>query len=248
MENLTKLIIVLIFGLFFALEVEASGSYGGGGGKSAGQGSKASSLSNNDLVNVRRSARDRARETLEVKKFVDLNHGHELFADVLKENVKLKNGGRYSEVSYARVDMKKLNQYVDELLSAPKKQIESLNLENQLYYYINLYNALTIKFINDNKVKDSIKELGSGFPLFRSPWKKKWFKLFGEDQHLDHIEHDLVRGNRLFSEPRIHFAFNCASVGCPALLAEPFKGDQIEEQLESATRNFQKTALETELT
>lgn len=143
-----------------------------------------------------------------------------------------------SRIDYQAVDMKKLNQYIDSLLKVSKKDFDKWKKPDQLAFLINTYNALTVKRIIEKKVKESIKELGSGFPLFRSAWKIKFFQLFGEESHLDRIEHELTRESGRYQEPRIHFAFNCASIGCPALQAEPFIGKKIDSQLEAATKMF----------
>ena len=63
-------------------------------------------------------------------------------------------------------------------------------------------------------------------------------KLFGEEVHLDHVEHELVRAPGMFDEPRIHFALVCASVGCPALRPEAFTAARLEAQLEDSARRF----------
>ena len=65
--------------------------------------------------------------------------------------------------------------------------------------------------------------------LLRSPWKRPFFDLLGERRHLDWIEHDRLRP--VYAEPRVHFAVNCASVGCPALRPEPYVAARFDEQL-----------------
>jgi hypothetical protein len=80
---------------------------------------------------------------------------------------------------------------------------------------------------------ESIKELGS---IFKSPWKKKFVKLNGDTVTLDTIEHDILRPK--YRDPRVHFAINCASKGCPPLISEPFQGDILNLQLDAATRGF----------
>ena len=82
---------------------------------------------------------------------------------------------------------------------------------------------------------DSIRDIGF---WFRSPWRKKFIPLFGEQVSLDNIEHDMIRGSGLYNEPRIHFAVNCAAIGCPGLQAEAYQGSKLEQQLEAGTRLF----------
>jgi hypothetical protein len=101
-------------------------------------------------------------------------------------------------------------------------------------FYANAYNAWTIKLILMHYPGiESIKETGS---LFRSPWEKRFVKLEGRMMTLDEIEHDTLRAD--YKDPRIHFAVNCASKGCPPLYHEPFEGRILESQLDDATRRF----------
>ena len=82
---------------------------------------------------------------------------------------------------------------------------------------------------------ESIRDLGS---LLRSPWKKSFIPLLGETVSLDDIEHGMIREAGVYDEPRIHFAVNCASIGCPALRREAYTADALEAQLEAQTQQF----------
>ena len=82
---------------------------------------------------------------------------------------------------------------------------------------------------------ESIKDLGS---FFQSPWGKSFIPLLGGTRSLDDIEHGLIRGSGRYKDPRVHFAANCASIGCPSLRAEAYVGDRLDEQLEDAARSF----------
>ena len=110
----------------------------------------------------------------------------------------------------------------------------SLSREERFAYYINAYNAWTIKLILTGYpgVK-SIKELGS---LLQSPWKKPFVKIGGRTLTLDDIEHSILRPE--FKDARVHFAINCASKGCPPLLTEPYRGAVLDEQLNRVTTAF----------
>ena len=101
-------------------------------------------------------------------------------------------------------------------------------------FLINAYNAFTVELIL-TKYPDlkSIKELGS---LIQSPWKKKFFKLFGVERNLDWIENDMLRAR--YKDPRIHVGINCASIGCPALRAEAYTSAKLDAQLEDGMRRF----------
>ena len=115
-----------------------------------------------------------------------------------------------------------------------KADSADLPRDEQFAFYANAYNAWTIKLILSGYPRiDSIKDLGS---LFKSPWKKKIVRIDGEVLTLDNVEHDILRPR--FKDPRIHFAINCAAYSCPPLGSEPFRGADLDEQLDEVTRRF----------
>ncbi|MGI9551703.1 MAG: DUF547 domain-containing protein [Aurantibacter sp.] len=131
-------------------------------------------------------------------------------------------------VNYAGLakDKGKLEAYLQYLnQNAPS---EDWPKNEKLAYYINLYNAATVKLIVDNYPLESIKDL-------RNPWDSKWVLIGGKKYSLGNIEHKILRK---MNEPRIHFAINCASYSCPKLVNKAFLRDTMEEQLEDATIDF----------
>lgn len=113
----------------------------------------------------------------------------------------------------------------------------SLNRDDQLAYYINSYNSWTLKLILEHYPGiRSIKEAGS---LFRSPWKRKFVRMAGSVLSLDDIEQGILRPR--FSDPRVHFAINCASKSCPPLAGVPYQGDTLDAALDAATSRFINT-------
>ena len=134
-------------------------------------------------------------------------------------------------------DKNKLEEYLD-LLSNNAPDRKTWSEEEQLAYWINAYNAFTIKLIVDNYPLKSIKDLNPvlSIPTVRSIWSKKLFKIGGKSTSLDDIEHGILR--KEFEEPRIHFAVNCASFSCPVLRAEAYIPGKINEQLEEQTVLF----------
>ncbi len=110
----------------------------------------------------------------------------------------------------------------------------ALDKQEQMAFYINAYNAWTIKLILGAWPDlNSIKDIGG---LFQSPWKKSFVKLREQIVTLDHIEHNILRPR--YKDPRIHFAVNCASISCPPLLNTPYIGSELERQLDTVTTNF----------
>ncbi len=127
-----------------------------------------------------------------------------------------------------------LDQFLDRLNQTDPEQLPD---DQRLAFYINAYNSYTLKLILDNFTDkgppSSIKKIGT---FFTSPWKISFAGINGKPHSLDEIEHDIIRTQ--WDEPRIHFAVNCASVSCPPLIPEPYRGADIDAQLERVTRAF----------
>ncbi len=158
--------------------------------------------------------------------------------NVLRHNVTTNDGGKSSQVNYAAIAAapQHLNHFLSQLSAVTQHQFDQWPKDQQLAFLINAYNAWTIALIIRGPADiSSIKDLGT---WFTSPWEKEFIPLLGQQHSLDNIEHQLIRGSKRFNEPRIHFAVNCASVGCPALNTEPYRGETIDQQLERATNNF----------
>nr|MBP6544776.1 DUF547 domain-containing protein [Piscinibacter sp.] len=103
-------------------------------------------------------------------------------------------------------------------------------------FLINAYNAFTVELILTRWPKlESIKDLGS---LLQSPWKPKWVPLLGGKVSLDDIEHAMLRQRGRYDDPRVHFAVNCASIGCPALREEAFDAARLDAQLDEQALRF----------
>jgi len=160
---------------------------------------------------------------------------HTLWNELLQTHV--VDHGNYSQVNYQalKVDEAKLDHYLTGLSALTPTEFNSWNREQQLAGLINTYNAFTVKLILNHYPVKSIKDIGS---FFTSSWKKKFFIFLGQSSHLDHIEHDLIRANDIFNEPRIHFALVCASIGCPKLHNQAFTDKNLETLLEAGAKSF----------
>ncbi|GHB77504.1 DUF547 domain-containing protein [Psychrosphaera saromensis] len=194
-----------------------------------------------------------------VKSEISTDITHKVWDKLLSDNVVAINNGHSTQVNYAgfKAQHSQLKAYLDLLSATSKSEFYSWEKSKQLAFLINAYNAWTVELIVSNyhpqknhqtkqhpKLK-SIKDLGS---FFRSPWSKKFIPLFGETLSLDDIEHGLIRGavdtrvtdtgKSKYNEPRIHFALNCASIGCPALREEAYTGEMLETQLQQQTIRF----------
>lgn len=110
---------------------------------------------------------------------------------------------------------------------------------DKIAYWINLYNAFTLRLILDHYPVKSIKDIGSSpqIPFVNTPWDIKFISLNGKKYDLNNIEHNILRK---FGEPRIHFAIVCASRSCPKLRGEAYRGKTLDTQLASQTKEFLK--------
>ncbi|KGE03673.1 DUF547 domain-containing protein [Pseudohaliea rubra] len=163
---------------------------------------------------------------------------HTPWTALLEAHVRPTGDGASTVVDYdgfAR-DRLALNRYLDRLSAVTRSDFDRWSADERLAFLINAYNGYTIVLVLSGWPDlKSIKDLGG---WLRTPWEKRFFRLLGERRSLDDVEHGLIRGSGRYGEPRIHFAVNCASIGCPALRREAYLGDRLEEQLEDQARRF----------
>ncbi|MFO1327261.1 MAG: DUF547 domain-containing protein [Rubrivivax sp.] len=163
---------------------------------------------------------------------------HAAWTALLKKHVLLLRGGQASQVRYAGLaaDRAALKAYLDSLSAVGTASFDGWSKPQQMAFLINAYNAFTVELILTRYPKlESIKDLGS---LFSSPWKPRWIPLLGDKLSLDDIEHGRLRVRGRYDDPRIHFAVNCASIGCPMLREEAYTGERLEQQLDEQARRF----------
>ena len=162
--------------------------------------------------------------------------GHTAWDGLLKKHVKWLPDGKQSRVDYAGFakDRAELKKVLDGYSAVPRAEFDAWPQPQRMAFLINTYNAFTVELIL-TKYPDvkSIKDLGS---FVQSAWKKKFFKLLGEERYLDWIEHEQLRP--LYADPRVHAAVNCASIGCPALRNEAFTAAKLEAQLDDGMQRF----------
>ena len=106
----------------------------------------------------------------------------------------------------------------------------------QKAYWINAYNAFTIKLICDHYPVGSIKDIQRGIPLVSDTWQIEFIKIEGKTYTLNNIEHGILRPK--FNDPRVHAAINCASRSCPKLLNKAFISEKLDAQLDLIMKNF----------
>ena len=165
------------------------------------------------------------------------DQSHAAFTALLKKHVVAINGGKSTQVKYADLknDQAALKTYLDSLSKVPESEFNSWTKPQRMAFLINAYNGFTLELIVQNYPVKSIKDIGG---VFDDRWKRKFFKLFGQDFYLNKIEHETLRKPGAYDEPRVHFSVNCASIGCPALREEAFTADKLDKQLEEQTVRF----------
>lgn len=159
------------------------------------------------------------------------DHSHAVLDGVLSLAVNA------SGVNYAKLknDCAPLNSYLDSLAAVSEVEFKGFTKDQQMALLINLYNAATLKLVVVHYPVKSIKEISAASG---GPWKQPVIKWLGKSITLDALENEILRPT--FQDPRVHFAINCASIGCPALRNQAFQADQLQAQLDEQTREFLK--------
>lgn len=164
------------------------------------------------------------------------DHAYTEYSALLTRHVQWTAQGHASAVDYAGLKRESAPRLAVEksFSSVGAPEFDTWSREQQMAFLINAYNFFTLQLVL-TKYPDisSIKDLGS---LLRSAWKIEFFDLLGARRYLDWIEHEQLRPR--YREPRVHFAVNCASIGCPALRPEAYVADRLDAQLDDQTRRF----------
>ena len=137
----------------------------------------------------------------------------------------------YGDVTPA--DRERLNRYLSKIAATP---VRSLNRNEQFAYWVNLYNALTVKVILDHYPVDSIRDIRLTGGIGSGPWNAKLIRVEDVELSLNDIEHRILRP--IWKDPRLHYAVNCASIGCPDLAARPWNAVGLEAALDAAARAY----------
>ena len=145
-----------------------------------------------------------------------------------------------SRVDYARFKQEgrgTLERYIASLEAVDPARLDR---SEQFALLANLYNAKTIALVLERYPVKSIRDIALGAGLVAAftggPWKAKVTRLKGTDLSLDDIEHAILRP--LFKDSRVHYAVNCASIGCPNLARDAFTGPTLDAQLNAAAKSF----------
>ena len=158
---------------------------------------------------------------------------HQLWTDALQKYVSAEGNVNYKAL---KNDRAQFDAYLNLLRSAHPN--DSWQKNEQLAYWINAYNAFTVKLILNNYPVKSIRDIGGliKIPGVQSAWDIEFIKIEGRKYSLGFIEHKILL--KEFNEPRIHFAINCASHSCPKLIQDAYTAVKLETQLTGAAKSF----------
>lgn len=151
---------------------------------------------------------------------------HSIFDGLLRQHVSASGAVNYTGF---KADKAKLQSYLDILAANPPKA--DWGRGKAMAYWINAYNAFTIKLIVDNYPLGSITDLDGG-----NPWDKSRIKLGGQTYSLNQIEKEILL--KKYKDARVHFAVNCAAKSCPALLNSAWTASNLESNFERQTKAF----------
>jgi hypothetical protein len=166
------------------------------------------------------------------------DHSHKAWDALLKKHVVLISGGKSSQLDYAGMtkDREALKAYLATLSKVSEAEFNGWSKPQRMAFLINAYNAFTVeKILTRYPNLKSIWDFGK---VFGNPFKDEFFVLLGRKFSLDAIEHGTLRKPGSYDEPRVHFAVNCASIGCPMLREEAYVAERLDAQLEQQAQRF----------
>lgn len=161
---------------------------------------------------------------------------HSIWDAFLKKYVRYSDSLGMNVLPYAEVtpeDRRRLDSYIRMLEGTA---VSDLSRRSQKAYWINLYNAKTIQLVLEHYPVDSIKDIKIGGLFSRGPWKKEVLEIEGEQLSLNDVEHRILRP--IWEDPRIHYAVNCASIGCPDLPDLAYTESETERMLDEGARRY----------
>lgn len=167
---------------------------------------------------------------------------HEIWDVLLHRHIK-KDG--FVDYKGMVRDSAELNRYLA-LLSAANPNSPNWSRTDKMAFWINAYNAFTVKLIVDHYPVKSIKDIKRGIPFVNTVWDIKFIKIGGKTYDLNNIEHSILRPD--FKDSRVHAAINCASYSCPALRNEAFVAKKLDAQLTDAMQSFIRDPLRNRIT
>ncbi len=166
----------------------------------------------------------------------DQNYG--TWNALLHEYVVVVDHGHASRVRYAQLAKQRapFDAFLESLQKVSRARFQGWSKPQRMAFLINAYNAFVIdKVLMRYPHIQSIWDFGR---FFGNPFKDRFFTLLDHATSLDDIENDMLRKPGAFDDVRIHFAINCASIGCPMLRPEAYVAARLNAQLDDQARRF----------
>lgn len=157
---------------------------------------------------------------------------HDAWDEILTDYARPADDG-VNRVDYNGIKSKAASELKAYLIALQSVTISEYPRDEQFAYWVNLYNAATVQVILDNYPLESIRDIGL---LGQGPWKDKILKVEVRKLSLDDIEHGILRP--LWKDVRLHYAVNCASIGCPNLALKAYRASTLEAMLDDAARAY----------
>lgn len=166
------------------------------------------------------------------------DHRHTAWSALLKPHVVLLDGGRASRLRYSALARERaaLQSYLATLSAVEAHEFAAWNRAQRLAFLINAYNAQMVALVlTRHPGIGSVWDFGK---LLNNPFRRRFFMLLGRETSLDDIEHGMIRAPGAYDDARIHFAVNCASLGCPMLREEAYRAEHLDAQLDEQAWRF----------
>ena len=164
-------------------------------------------------------------------------HSHDDWSALLSKYVEEGEDGinrfDYAELKNNQEDRLQLNRYIKSL--ADSSIFQNGSKDEKFAAWTNLYNALTVNLVVEHYPVKSIRKIGGNL-ISKGPWKRKLVTVEGKRLSLDDIEHRILR--KKWHEPRVHYAVNCASIGCPNLKSTAWEAKSLEKDLSEAASAY----------
>jgi len=166
------------------------------------------------------------------------DHTHGAWTEFLTVVLPVSDSLGAQEVDYARAQALEpvLDDYLQTLASISEATFLAFEVVDQQAFLINLYNAAMIKKVLSRY--PDIRSVWDFGRIFNHPFKHRFISLFGEKVSLDDVEHGWLRGRAALFDPRVHFAVNCASIGCPPLRRSAYVGVSLDTALDDQAARF----------
>jgi hypothetical protein len=163
---------------------------------------------------------------------------HGAWNALVQKHVVLLPGKHASQLDYAGMARERavLKVYLESLSRVPKAEFDGWPKDERKAFLINAYNAFTVEKILTRW--PDIRSIWDFGKIFGNPFKDDFFILLGKPMTLDGIEHETLRKPGAYDDPRVHYAVNCASIGCPMLREEAYVAARLEAQLDEQAVRF----------